>query len=823
MSTSSQKDSFRIDLANLPLILAGPILRRTEPDSVTVWLALKESRSVSLKVYKTANGRGSIIEDLILAGSRTTVAVGNHLHIVAVTAITVNNELLEPSQIYAYDLDFGGTERTLPQALNLSGIFPYTTVSYFEHNLPTFAMPPDDLNHLKIVHGSCRKPHGGGKDALPLLDYFIEHFASEPHSRPQQLFLTGDQIYGDDVADPMLWKASQVGDVLLGWEEKLPLANEDYKTPSQLKPGERTEIAEKFAGLTAMLYDKPDKAKSHLFSLGEYYAAYLLAWSPVFWGNTFPDGQAIHQDPKKVKYWEKEAKEIAEFASELWKVRRAIANVSTYTICDDHDVTDDWYLNREWCHRVLSKPLGRRVVQNAMLAYAIFQAWGNTPEQFTNEETGEKLLQAAEKWSISRGTDKVIEAQITKYLGIPPIDLQTGLPKQKLDENVWILDRDDADRTKLIQWHYTIRSFRHEVIMLDTRNWRGYPQGKTTDPPMLLCPTAFHEQLEKPFAETDFLKQKQGRKIEASFVVVPTNLVSLSVIDKFQSLDLERDRVFNSDVGDSWNFNNVAFSKLLATLFARRSRVIILSGDIHFGCAVRLNYWASSQANSKVLDRPGILVQLTSSAFKNGELTTYFAHTKVKSILPEQSTTWAGWHEPPELVEMITTPERVRMQKVEVPSQGPILRQIVSPQGNWEMSWKVEVSDWRSLPDWEYQIQWIKRQPAQVVPWGKRHPSSPNQQQPISLQILKNSVSWLWRNRWLQEGEEIVGHNNFSVVSFQWSENDDTKAVIQDIYWHPIWQPSSTVYSRYFVPLNMPTSSPQLQIVNRDRVTQSRD
>jgi hypothetical protein len=31
----------QFDLAQLPLILAGPILRRVEPESVTVWLALQ--------------------------------------------------------------------------------------------------------------------------------------------------------------------------------------------------------------------------------------------------------------------------------------------------------------------------------------------------------------------------------------------------------------------------------------------------------------------------------------------------------------------------------------------------------------------------------------------------------------------------------------------------------------------------------------------------------------------------------------------------------------------------------------------------------------
>ena len=66
-------------------------------------------------------------------------------------------------------------------------------------------------------------------------------------------------------------------------------------------------------------------------------------------------------------------------------------------ICDDHDVTDDWYLDGAWCQRVLASPLGRRVVRNALLAYALFQAWGNTPDQFA-EPNGLALLDALDTW-----------------------------------------------------------------------------------------------------------------------------------------------------------------------------------------------------------------------------------------------------------------------------------------------------------------------------------------------------------------------------------------------------------------------------------------
>jgi phosphodiesterase/alkaline phosphatase D-like protein len=56
-----------------------------------------------------------------------------------------------------------------------------------------------------------------------------------------------------------------------------------------------------------------------------------------------------------------------------------LANVPTYMIFDDHDVTDDWNLTARWRHRVHASPAGRRIVANALAAYWAFQGWGNDP------------------------------------------------------------------------------------------------------------------------------------------------------------------------------------------------------------------------------------------------------------------------------------------------------------------------------------------------------------------------------------------------------------------------------------------------------------
>ena len=761
-------------ITDLPLVLAGPILRRTEADRVTVWLALKEACLVNLKIYATTEGQGTDLDKIVAEGQNSTIHLGQHLHLVAVTATPTKSDRLQPGHIYAYDLFFGGIEENLITATRGKNF--ESNLSYFSHQLPTFSLPPTDLNNLRIIHGSCRKPHGGGYDTLSCLDNLIEDSAPLANDRPHQLFLTGDQIYGDDVADPILWLTHKVSNLLLGWSEELPLTRGTV-TPDQLLPGRRTAIARQEGGFTAMLENKPEKAKSHLFSFGEYAVAYLLAWSPVLMPTRFPDGQSLFKDSKQAKQWDTETLASNSFIRDLGRVRRALANIPTYTICDDHDISDDWYLNRQWCDRVLGKPLGRQVVQNGLLAYALFQAWGNTPEQFSQNRAGSKLLQAAVKWSASAGKDRVASAEIAKYLGIPSIDTKTKLPKLQQDEDVLILSRDQ----EALQWHYSIRSYKHEVIVVDTRTWRGYPSEdkEGTEPPMLLAPTAFNHQLLSPLEETDYLNQTDKTEIEATLVVLPTNLVTLYGLDLIQRWKLTRNQVFSTEVGDSWNFHDEAFAKLLLSLCNKRPRVIILSGDVHYSCAVRINHWFRQPA------RTSVLVQLTSSAIKNSELATRIIHSRLKSLVPEPKEYWLAWLEPLRLFKL--PPNKLLQCLFSIFSQSPDSEQPKSP------------------PDWQYRIEWSDRLPAKLLAWQPRQSHSPQSSSLWQKVVAVFLLSWLWRNPWLQEGKEVVGRNNISLVRFKWSSKKEDLGVIQENYWHPPWNPLLTVKSSYIVSLNFET------------------
>lgn len=183
--------------------------------------------------------------------------------------------------------------------------------------------------------------------------------------------------------------------------------------PTEFPIGRRLHLTQNSAQFTSSDGD------NHLISLGEFAAAYLMAWSPACWGEVVstasihatpdaapsgflrwldtlsepqdwsyptpatPSGSSEHlfrpvaaeakeDADKEAKCKQDPAKWAAELARRakshrnshrvrtscwsLWRVRRLLANVPTYMIMDDHDLTDDFFLNPMWRRRVRARP-----------------------------------------------------------------------------------------------------------------------------------------------------------------------------------------------------------------------------------------------------------------------------------------------------------------------------------------------------------------------------------------------------------------------------------------------------------------------------------
>src|SRR4051794_3541909 len=155
-------------LSTLPIILAGPILRHVDSHSVTVWFALRHPKQVKLQVFDS-----KIVGVRFESALATTVRVGTNLHLVAVTARAPDaaHELV-PGRIYTYNVQFTAVAGADPTTGDLftkgflvpvqSTADPASMISYGGLGQPSFALPPADLLNLRIVHGSCRKPHAQG-------------------------------------------------------------------------------------------------------------------------------------------------------------------------------------------------------------------------------------------------------------------------------------------------------------------------------------------------------------------------------------------------------------------------------------------------------------------------------------------------------------------------------------------------------------------------------------------------------------------------------------------------------------------------------------
>ena len=367
--------------SHLPPIIAGPILRRVTPDQLVLWVATSSVLSMSLCLYRHAD-QHCFFEGDIADFSPPPVRIGEHAYIYLIDftpqAPFPVDELLE------YDLliHSGQKESTLADCM------PH--IVYEGQSRPLFVVKPV-LDH--ILHGSCRKPHDPSKDALLRIDNELATTVDKPQQRPALLMMTGDQIYADDVGGPMLVAIHQAANKLGLYKEQLTgavVADSDELLASQYSYYQREELLphnketknlrDRFFGGVRKPIFTTSSAHNHLVTLGELTAMYLLIWSPALWKYVNLDAGNIPEANKEAYKIERTA--VAAFAEGLSSVQRLLAHVPTYMIFDDHDVTDDWNLSRGWEEVAYEHPFSRRIIGNALIAYFLFQGWGNNPQQF---------------------------------------------------------------------------------------------------------------------------------------------------------------------------------------------------------------------------------------------------------------------------------------------------------------------------------------------------------------------------------------------------------------------------------------------------------
>jgi hypothetical protein len=645
----------------LPLILCGPMLRRVSSRSVSVFLALKHACTVALELFESPAERLARVS----SEAQATLPIGRHLHLVVVTLVLASD--LEPGRRYGYNLVFhadgwpaeGVSLRNDPEHL-LTGDNPLgggeSSLVYAADELPSFMLPAREVEGLRVLHGSCRKPHGDGSDMLTLLDDLLIATHDRPAERPQLLLLTGDQIYADDVSPILLRCLNDSAIELLGWQETVPaplfvlpgwaaglqlpgatdqtLASDgpwkhvsvddvnsvahllDPGRAARIAPPKRGDEMRRNAGLSSELAD------AHLMFFGEFLLMYLFCWSDTLWprnGSAEPEragafGLPLYNEAAPSfslfgTYSQNalmaQRSTLMQFAAGLKKVRRALANTPTLMIFDDHEVTDDWNLNADWVGRVNASPLGARVLRNALLAYALCQDWGSQPADYEPAGTGAPLLDAV------RSTGNV------PTIGERPDELFERLA----------IGPAFCRQPPLKRWDYTFEPHAmpgagYRLLLLDTRTRRGFPSQTAVDSAVsalkqliddgnpsaglvlnaaLLSDAAFGEQLES--------RIDAGR---VNLIVSPAPLFGVAFIENV----MQRALVLKSgaEVADneSWSGDQAAFRRFVDVLREARTGAVVLSGDVHYAFSHGIAF-PEGQAGAV---RRGA-VQLCSSALKN--------------------------------------------------------------------------------------------------------------------------------------------------------------------------------------------------------------
>jgi hypothetical protein len=545
----------------LPLVLAGPLLRRLEPTRLVLWLVA--SRPLRLRLCVQPDGAEERLVDL--QAHCRQLPVGRHavLHL-----IDLPLEQALPCDVRIdYDLLI---EQPGQAALGIAEWAPH--LLYEGASRPNFVLKS---RIDQLLHGSCRKPHHPAADGLLCADRLLAeaHGASQ---RPALLLMNGDQVYVDDVSGPLLRAIHQLIERLQLVDERLDGAlvadsqalyahPAGYYRRAELLPALQSNqtLRDKFFGGVKKPVFTSSNADNHLVSFAEMIAMYLLVWSPTPW-TLLAAGEPPLSATQRQRY-QLEREQIEVFRQGLGQAARVLAHLPSLMIFDDHDITDDWNLSARWEQTAYGHPFSKRIIGNALLAYLLCQGWGNQPEAFA-----EPLRACAEL-------------------------LENGQRDGHLDANA-----QDALLDYLLHaqhWHYVLPTT-PALLVLDTRTRRWRSEGRLSRPSGLM--------------DWEALCEFQQALLDhpACIIVSPAPMFGVKLIEGMQQLFTLFGKPLLVDA-ENWMAHRGA-AQVMLNIF-RHSRTpgdfVVLSGDVHYSFVyqVRIRHRRASPT----------IWQITSSGIKN--------------------------------------------------------------------------------------------------------------------------------------------------------------------------------------------------------------
>ncbi|MCK2042812.1 alkaline phosphatase family protein [Chromohalobacter sp. TMW 2.2308] len=552
--------------ASLPEVLAGPILRRALPDRLVIWLV--GARPLDLTLTLHVDDAESPSQRFALDSSLCRrVPVGEHawLHLIDVP-------LTAP---LPYDRPIGYDLRVAEETSDATqGIADWAShLLYDDADRPCFVLRS---RFDSLLHGSCRKPHHPSEDGLVRADAHVAASRSNVERMPAALLMTGDQIYADDVAGPMLvaihaliQRLGLFGECVQGAvvedADSLYTHPDTYYRREHLLPAfeANEKLRERFFGGVRKPVFTTSSAHNHLITLAEIMAMYLLTWSPTPWSLIEMTRPSL--DDTLAETFDAEAGIIAAFREGLPRAARVMAHIPTLMIFDDHDVTDDWNLSAAWEETAYGHPFSRRIIGNALLGYLLCQGWGNDPDAFR---------------SLWPKLGALFEHRDAKGR----LDCQT---QDALIEQLYDFDH----------WHYQLPST-PRLVVLDTRTHRWRSERRRHHPSGLMDWEALSELQQTLLGQHSVI------------VVSPAPMFGVKLIEGIQRLFTLVGKPLLVDA-ENWMAHRGAASVMLNIFRHTRTpgNYVILSGDVHYSFVYDIEV--------RHRQRGPRLWQITSSGLKN--------------------------------------------------------------------------------------------------------------------------------------------------------------------------------------------------------------
>jgi hypothetical protein len=540
------------------LIIAGPLVRHVSQHQLTFWLVTRRSYPITFKLYR--DDEKNCLADIALSHEQLQqINIGTNA---VINLISISFEQALPKDILlSYNFYFQDGEKV--QAL--SALLPEQL--YENCSMPNFVIKSDIK---QMLHGSCRKPHFDSGDGLVQVDQLLANSHQSVNDRPAMLMMSGDQVYADDVAGPMLVAIHQVIK-LLGlyeeqWQGAMVNVSQDLFT-SPLCYYQRDELLPHSSANKAV-YDKVFAAskkpiftsvnsKNHLVTLAEVLAMYILVWSPIMW--KFVNLQAHRVGSKFLPIYQHEVSIIEKFVTGLPAISRSLAHIPVYMIFDDHDITDDWNLTRGWEEAAYGHPFSKRIIGNTLIGYWLCQGWGNAPDKFVS-----------------------LNEKVPQYF--------SGHSYQQQDQLVDELLAWD-------QWHYSLATT-PKIIVLDTRTQRWRSESNAGKPSGLMDWEALSE-----------LQQELINQPEV-ILVSPAPIYGVKMIETIQRFFTFLGLPLVVDA-ENWMAHSGTANVMLNIFrhYKTPPHFIILSGDVHYSFFYEVTH-RFRRSSSRIF-------QITSSGIKN--------------------------------------------------------------------------------------------------------------------------------------------------------------------------------------------------------------